>query len=132
MQLLAIDGYLHLPLAQPNADGETSRLLLLVYGAGDCDAVRWPFENTPFTICNEQISRLATCLYDEVQTGGIDEACEITLPDTRIFADYKGGPNGLLLRPGFADAVKAHHQAVAAQLDENELSQRERRDWMRA
>ena len=64
----------------PEADRKPSDpLLMVVYGAGDCDVAKWPL-TTP-----ELRWRLARALYDARETGTIPDVTEVILPDGKIF-----------------------------------------------
>lgn len=112
--LIDRDGHLHLPMSKPDHWGDTTRLLMIHYFAGDHDSVPWPFVDSLFATADELVYRLSCALYDEVQTGGITEHGDILLPDGRVFATFTGGPWGLLIDNAFKPHLMRWKQSEKA------------------
>lgn len=71
VQLQAIEGSLHL---------DAERILLIVYPAGDCDAIDWPHPNH---------AHLSSALFDCVETGEIGDYDTVLLPSGGIFTGHR-------------------------------------------
>lgn len=67
-KLIGDDGYLCTP------DGEP---VILIYPEGDCDSFDWPLRGDEREICG----KLARALYDMRESGQINNADGVTLPD---------------------------------------------------
>lgn len=68
------------------------RIILRIYGAGDCDSVAWPFGSTSYSAqrCRDN---LAVALYDMYECGVITERT-VALPDGTAFNIDMNMPNG--------------------------------------
>ncbi len=78
-QLVAVDGCLFRPRTEEDWAEDDEVPILIVYPAGDCDRIKWPFEG------EEWKGKLAHALYDCAEMGQVANNRDVLLPDGTSF-----------------------------------------------